>query len=247
MKKYISLLLSLVFILSLGACTGSSEEDDGKALETADSYIDMQNNSGSIDLTEDVAKTLLGVYGSEKLGLQKDISEYTLKLSAAKYNDADGCKVEAFLEKSETPEGTFMIVGSTCYVYDKTQMKYIPLSNTPSKDNTSTTAPVETSGTTALNIPDDPEITFQYHKENNYLMRQRFSQYDIAKLGLSKAVSEYVFIVNGNSGYTVDGTKIYYVDVHEKNGDSIGVRLAFSENGEYAYDSDAYMYKKLEK
>ena len=78
-------------------------------------------------------------------------------------------------------------------------------------------------------------------------MRQRFSQYDIAKLGLSKAVSEYVFIVNGNSGYTVDGTKIYYVDVHEKNGDSIGVRLAFSENGEYAYDSDAYMYKKLEK
>ncbi len=247
MKKYISLLLSLIFVISLGACDGLGQEDDGKALETADSYIDMQNNSGSIDLTEDVAKTLLGVYGSEKLGLQKDISEYTLKLSAAKYNDADGCKVEAFLEKSETAEGTFMIVGSTCYVYDKTQMKYIPLSNTPSKGNTSTTASAETSGTTALNIPDDPEITFQYHKENNYLMRQRFSKYDIAKLGLSKSVNEYVFIVNGNSGYAVDGIKIYYVDVHEKNGDSIGVRLGFSEDDEYTYDSEIDLYKKIEQ
>ncbi len=247
MKKYISLLLSLIFVISLGACNGLGQEDDGKALETADSYIDMQNNSGSIDLTEDTAKTLLGVYGSEKLGLEKDISEYNLKLSAAKYNEVDGCKVEAFLEKAETVEGTFMIVGSTCYVYDKTQMKYIPLSNIASKGNTSTTASDETSGTTALNIPDDPEITFQYHKENNYLMRQRFAQYDIAKLGLSKAVSEYVFIVNGNSGYALDGTKIYYVDVYEKNGDSIGVRLGFAENGEYAYNPDADIYTKLEK
>lgn len=247
MKKYISLLLSLIFVLSLGACNGSGQEDDGKALETADSYIDMQNNSGSINLTEDVAKTLLGVYGSEKLGLQKDISEYTLKLSAAKYNDADGCKVEAFLEKSETPEGTFMIVGSTCYVYDKTQMKYIPLSNTPSKDSTSTTAPAETSGTTALNIPDDPEITFQYHKENNYLMRQRFAKYDVAKLGLSKPVNEYVFIVNGNSGYALDGVKVYYVDVYEKNGESVGVRLGFSEDAEYTHDSELSIFKKIEQ
>lgn len=247
MKKYISLLFSLVFILSLGACTGSNQEDDGKALETADSYIDVQNNSGSINLTEDVAKTLLGVYGSEKLGLQKDIREYTLKLSAAKYNDADGCKVEAFPEKSETPEGTFMIVGSTCYVYDKTQMKYVSLSVSDSKDTSSTAKPDETIGTTALNIPDDPEITFQYHKENNYLMRQRFSKYDIAKLGLSKAVNEYVFIVNGNSGYAVDGIKIYYVDVHEKNGDSIGVRLGFSEDAEYTYDSEIGIYKKIEQ
>ena len=56
MKKYISLLLSLVFVLSLGACTGSSEEDDGKALETADSYIDMQTTAVLLTLRKTLQK-----------------------------------------------------------------------------------------------------------------------------------------------------------------------------------------------
>lgn len=247
MKKYISLLLSLLCVLSLGACTGLGEEDDGKALETADTYIDMQNNSGSVSLTEDAVKTLLGVYEPETLGLKKTIDEYTLKLSAAKYNEADGCKVEAFYEDSETPEATFMIVGNKYYVYNKKQAKYVPISVSESKVSSSASSSDKTTETTAPEIPDDPEITFQYHKENNYIMRKRFAKYDIADLGLSKEVSEYVFIINGNSGFAIDGTKIYYVDVHEKNGDSVGVRLAFSEEGEYTYDPELVIYTKLEK
>ncbi len=247
MKKYISLILALIFVLSLGACAGLSQEDDGEALETADTYIDVQNNGGSIALTEDTAKILLGVYTPEQLGLEKTIEEYTLKLSAAKYNDADGCKVEAFDEDAKTAEATFMIVGNTCYVYDQKQAKYIPLSTSEQTNKTTASSKgEETQGTTGPNIPDDPEITFQYHKENNYLMRQRFSKYDIETLGLTKAVDEYVFIVNGRSGYSLEGTLIYCVDVHEKNGDKVGVNLAFSDDAEFTYDEKYHIYMKIE-
>lgn len=243
MKKYISLFLSLIFVLSLASCTGSGTEDDGKALETADSHINIENSGGSISLTEDAAKILLGAFDSEKLGLKNEISEYTLKLSATKYNNADGCKVEAFSEDSETAEGTFMIVGNSCYVYSKTQMKYVPLNASAVVTETSNAS----SGTTSSTIPDDPEITFQYHKGNNALMRKRFGEYDIAKLGLSKGVNEYVFVVNGRGSKTADGTEIFYVDVYEKNGDSVDVKLAFSENGEFVFDSEKGNYNKLEK
>lgn len=247
MKKYISLILALIFVLSLGACAGLGEEDDGKALETADTYIDMQNNGGSISLNEDTVKTLLGVYTTEQLGLKKAIEEYTLKLSPAKYNDMDGCKVEAFDEDEKNAVATFMIVGNTCYVYNKSQDKYIPLSvSSQSNKPTNSTTGEETQGTTALNIPDDPEITFQYHKENNYHMRQRFSKYSVETLGLSKAIEEYVFIVNGHSGYALDGTFIYYVDIYEKNGDQVGVTLGFSEDAEFIFDSEIGLYKKIE-
>ena len=246
MKKYISLFLALIFVLSLGAC-GSGQEDDGKALETADTYIDIQNNGGSIDLTEDTAKTLLGVYTPQQLGLQKEIYEYTLKLSATKYNDTEACKVEALDEDSNNVTATFMIVGSDCLVYDKKQAKYISLSNSGKTDKPSASvAGDENIETTTINIPDDPEITFQYHKENNYLMQQRFSKYDIATLGLSKPIEEYVFIVNGKSGYALDGSFIYYVDVHEKNGDKAGVTLGFSEDAEFIYDSEVALYSKIE-
>jgi len=79
-------------------------------------------------------------------------------------------------------------------------------------------------------------------------MQQRFSEYDYATLGLSKEVSNYVFVVNGKSGYALDGVKVYYVDVHEKNGDNTGVRLGFSAEGDdYIYNSEYKIYEKIEK
>lgn len=245
MKKYIFLILSLVLVLSLGACKGTGEEDESQIMETANTYIDFQNDNVSIALTEDTAKTLLGVFTPEQLHLKKSIDEYELKLSKAKYNGEDGCKVEAFAD-GELPEGTFMIVGKDAYVYNQKKKKYVLLSADNSKTSTKTTTE-KTDDTTKEEIPDDPEITFQYHKGNNQLMRKRFAKYDIAQLGLSKEVSEYVFIVNGNSGFALDGQKIYYVDVYEKNGEETGVRLGFSEDAEYVHNPELVIYEKLEK
>lgn len=246
MKRYAFLLLSLLLVLTLGACKGTVEESESQIMETANTYIDVENNNASITLTEDTVKTLLGVYTPEQLKLEKGIEEYELRLSNAKYNGEDGCKVEAF-SNTETPAGTFMIVGNNTYVYNKQQQKYVLLSIKENKTTTTEDTTRDSSSTTKEEIPDDPEITFQYHKENNHLMRKRFEKYDIAQLGLSKAVSEYVFIVNGNSGFALDGKKVYYIDVYEKNGDETGVRLGFSEDAEYVHNPELVIYEKLEK
>lgn len=245
MKKCFALCLALVILLCFASCDGKEYEDDGKALETADTYIAVENNGGSIDLNEDSAKTLLSIYTPEQLGLKKTIDNYSLVLSATKFDGETGCKIEAFAEKAETPEGVFMIVGNTHYVFNKVQNKYVPITTkTTVKPTNGTTQATE--GTTALNIPDDPGISFQYHKENNHLMRERFSKYDYKALGLEKAVAEYVFVVTSTPATATDGETVYIVTVHEKNGDETGVKLAFSEKGEYIRNAEKQVFEKLE-
>lgn len=246
MKKYFALLLVVSILFCFASCNGKEYEDDGKALETADTYIAVENNNGSIDLNEDTAKTLLGVYTPQQLGLKNTIENYRLVLSATKFEGKDGCKIEAFAEKSETPEGVFMIIGNTHYVFNKAQNKYVPINATANQKPVTDATGEEAEGTTALNIPDDPEISFQYHKENNYLMRERFSKYGYKALGLTKELAEYVFIVTGTPATAADGEKVYIVTVHEKNGDETGVKLAFSENGEYIHNSEKQVFEKLE-
>ncbi len=242
MKKYFALVLTLVMLLSLVACGGKEYVDDPHALETADTYYGVENNAGSITLTPDSAKVMLGVYSAKQLGLEKTIDQYDLVLSATTYEGKDGCKIEAFADGEKTAEGTFLIIGTQCYIYDAKTEKYTPLSTSATKSaGEKTTSPADT-------IPDDPDITFQYHKENNYLMQQRFSKYEYAKLGLAKEVSEYVFVVNGKSGKALDGATVYYVDVYEKNGEQTDVRLGFSaENKDYIYDTDIKIYAEIEK
>ncbi len=241
MKKYFALVLTLVMLLCLGACGDKEYVDDPHALETADTYYGVENDGGSVNLTPDSAKVMLGVYTAKQLGLKNTIDQYDLVLSATAYEGKQGCKIEAFAEGEKKAEGTFMIIGTQCYVFDAQAKKYVPLSSGSGKTTTAnSTSPADT-------IPDDPEITFQYHKENNYLMQQRFSEYDYAKLGLSKEVSNYVFIVNGKSGVGLDGATVYYVDVYEKNGEDTGVRLGFSaEDIDYIYNSEYKIYEKIE-
>ncbi len=242
MRKYLSLALALFLVVSLAACSDKTPVDDGSALETADNIIDVTNNGGSIDMNEDTAKTILAIYTPEQLRLKDTIDMYSLVISATKYNGAAGCKVEAFADGAKEAEGVFMIIGTDCYVFDVAQNKYVPIigkSNSP--------ATQQAGESTTANIPDDPEITFQYHKENNYLMRQKFSAYDIAALGLEKAVEEYVFVVNGVSAYAVDGEMVYIVEVYKKNGEKVDVRVAFSEDAEYIYNEETKLFEKLEK
>ena len=241
MKKYFALVLTLVMLLSLAACGERKYYDDPHALETADTYYGIENNGGSINLTPDSAKVMLGIFSAKQLGLKNTIDQYDLVLSAATYEGSAGCKVEAFAEGEKKAEGTFMIVGAQCYVYDAKTEGYKLLSTSGTQTVTKETT------STANTIPDDPEITFQYHKENNYLMQQRFSKYDYATLGLEKEVSNYVFIVNGKSGYAMDGEYAYYVDVYEKNGDNTGVRVGFNENAEYIYNAEYAVYVLIEE
>ena len=54
--------------------------------------------------------------------------------------------------------------------------------------------------------------------------------------------------MNGKSGYALDGAMVYYVDVHEKNGDNTGVRLGFSAEGnDYIYNSELSLYQEIEE
>ena len=246
MKKYLALCLVLVMLLCFASCDGKGYEDDGKALETADTYIAVENNSGSINLTEDTAKTLLGIYTPKQLGLKNTIDNYRLVLSATKYEGEVGCKIEAFAEKTETPEGVFMIIGNAHYVFNKTQNKYVPIIAKNTQKPTANATGDVTEVTTALNIPDDPEISFQYHKENNHLMRERFSKYDYKTLGLEKPLAEYVFVVTGTPATATDGETVYIVTVYEKNGDETAVKLAFSENGEYIRNAEKQVFEKIE-
>ncbi len=241
MKKYFALVLTLVVLLSFAACGGKEYVDDPHALETANTYYGVENNAGSITLTPDSAKVMLGVYSPKQLGLEKTIDQYDLVLSATTYEGKDGCKIEAFAEGEKNAEGIFLIIGTQCYVYNAKTEKYTSLSISATK------AAGDKTTSSADTIPDDPDITFQYHKENNYLMRERFSKYEYAKLGLAKEVSEYVFIVNGNKGVAIDTVEVYYVDVYEKNGENTGVRLGFSADGDdYIYNAEYKVYEKIE-
>mgnify|MGYP003290978841 CR=1 FL=1 len=238
MKKIISVALALLLFVSLTGCDGSGQEDEGKVLETANTHIDVSNNSGSIDVNEDTAKLLLGIYSPKQLGLVNPIEDYNLTLSAIEYDGKSGCKVEAFAEDADAAEGVFMILGTTCYKYDSKKKDFVPIV-------TNKTTEAETKNNGEQIIPDDPEITFQYHKENNKIMRDKFSKYDIKDMGLDKPVTELVFIVTGHTGYSTDFEKVYIVEVHEKNGELKETKLAFSEKGEFVYLPRTQLYEKL--
>ena len=84
MKKIIALLLIISCISIFASCGKNEYIDDGKALETAETVIEITGNAGSIDLDENAARTLLEVYDIESLGLSKDIyevNELTKKLN----------------------------------------------------------------------------------------------------------------------------------------------------------------------
>ena len=167
MKKIIAILLILSCIAVFAAC-GKNEEDDGKALETAETYVEITGNAGSLTLDENVARTLLEVYDKELLGLSKDIYEYELKLSATRFMEKDACLVEAFLEGAEKPEGTFVILGQQCYVYNSKKQKYLLL--------TVDGQVVESSSpdTTQSSEPSSTEKAFEYDEEKNKKLHEPF-------------------------------------------------------------------------
>ncbi len=237
MKKIIAILLILCCFAVIAACE-KEPVDDGKALETAETYIEITGNAGSLSLDENVARTLLEVYPKESLGLSKDIYEYELRLSATRFLDSDACLVEAFLENSEAPEGTFIILGQQCFVYNMKTKKYLLLTVDGAVEfNSSVTETKDQSSTT--------ESAFQYDEDNNEKLQERFSSYSKKQLGLDKDISEYILVVPGTTTTAANGETVYVIRLYEKNGEAINHTVAFNENGNYVFDYEGNRYVKL--
>ena len=238
MKKIIAILLILSCIVVFAAC-GKNEEDDGKALETAETYVEITGNAGSLTLDENVARTLLEVYDKEILGLSKDIYDYELKLSATRFMEKDACLVEAFLEGAEKPEGTFVILGQQCYVYNSKKQKYLLLT---------TDGQVVESGspdTTQVSEPSSTEKAFEYDEENNKKLHERFDSYTKEQLGLKKEITEYILVVPGTTTTAEDGKTVFVVRLYEKDGKVINDTVSFNDDGSYMFDYEANKYKKI--
>ncbi len=238
MKKIIVVLLILGCISIFAACE-KKPVDDGKALETAETYVEITGNSGSLSLNEDVARTLLEVYPAESLGLLKEIYDYDLKLSATRFLDNDACLVEAFSEGAEKPEGTFIILGQQCFVYDKKTQSYLLLTVDGAVEivSDSVDSTKEQSSTT--------EPAFKYDENNNRKLQEKFSSYSKNKLGLDKELSEYVLVVPGTTTTAENGETVYVIRLYEKNGEATNSTLAFNENGNYVFDYEINKYVEL--
>lgn len=238
MKKIISILLVLSFIVVLASC-GKNEEDDGKALETAETFVELTGNAGSISLNEDVARTLLEVYPKEDLGLSKELYDYDLKLSATRFSGSDACLVEAFSDKEEKPEGTFVILGQQCFVYNAKQKKYLLLTVDGPKE---VETKAENSSTTeAETFPTVDEI----EKKNNENLQGLFKDYSKEELGLEKEITEYFLVVTGTTTTAEDGELVYVVRLKDSNGEFINDTVAMNDNGNYMFDYEINKYKKL--
>ena len=238
MKKLIAILLMLSCVLVFAACGKNNEPvDDGKALETAETVIEITGNAGSIDLDENAAKTLLSFFDKESLGLSKDIYEYELKLSPTRFMEKDACLVEAFDEGAEKPEKTFMFFDQKFFVYDQTKKEYLLLTvDGPVKYEPST----ESSEQSSAN-----GNAFQYDEENNKKLQEKFSSYDKSKLGIDKEISEYVLVATGITTVAENGETVYVIRIYEKTGEVTNKTLAFNANGNYVFDSASNQYIKL--
>ncbi len=238
MKKIIAILLILSCISIFASCGKNKEQvDDGKALETAETVVEITGSAGSIDLDENVARTLLEVYDKESLGLSKDIYEYELKLSPTRFMEKDACLVEAFIDGAEKPEGTFIILGQQCFVYNQKRKEYLLLTVDGPVKPVSTTENSEQPSTT--------EPAFKYDEENNRKLQEKFSSYSKSKLGIEKDISEYILVVTGTTTTAENGETVYIIRLYEKTGEITNQPLAFNEDGNYVFDFETNQYVKL--
>lgn len=236
MRKIIAILLILSCVSIFAAC-GKETVDDGKALETAETYVELTGDAVSFDLDENVAMTLLEIYDRESLGLSKDIYDYDLKLSTTRFLEKDACLVEAFLDGEEKPEGTFIILGEQCFVYNQKRQEYLLLTLDGPVKYSTTTEKQEDDSTT--------ESAFIYDEDNNLKLQEKFSSYSQRNLDIDKEISEYILVAAGTSTTAEDGETVYVVRLYEKDGTPTNKTLAFNENGNYVFNFKIDRYEKL--
>ncbi len=267
MKKIISLCLVAMLLVAFCSC-GRGEEDDGKALLTADSTINVTSNAGVITLNEDVAAIMLGVFSPEHLGLSDIIQNYELKLGATKVFGNDACLVEAYADGSDSPEGIFAILGQECYVFKNNQYMLLtvdgPIEVTTNPavvvspdesagdeantNNTDSQSETNDAGQVTTTQPQtNPQLPsgMQYNAENDKNLKENFSSYSKEALGIEKELDEYILIATGNSATATDGEKVYIVYLYEKDGTKTSFKLAITDNGAYKFNETNKKFEKL--
>lgn len=241
MKKMILLAVITVGVFSFAACSGGHTDGDN-VLETANTVYNVSGNGASVALDENTAKTLLGAFSSETLGLVNAIDEYELKLSPTKISGTDACAVEAYDGDSEAPEGRYAICGTDCYIYDSSKQRYLKLT-TKGAVEISETDSVADSVSETENVNSD----FIYDKDNNSVLQKKFAVYDRKTLGIEKDLSSYVLVTSGTAATAADGKTVCVVRLYEKNGEFTGVSFAFNESADYIFSEKDGNYQKLKK
>lgn len=232
MKRFVSIILAVCCVLCLVSCSDKNDKDN--ALETANTVYDVTGEGSKVSVDENTAKTLLGAFTPEILGIVNPIDEYTLKLGVTRLMGEDACMVEAYNDGSEAPEGVFAIMGTDCYVYDSKLERYLLLT---------TKGRVEVEETVAESQTET--LVFAYDKDNNNALQKRFSPYEAKELGLNNKLSEYVLVMEGTTAIATDGETVYVVSVYDKNGKKTDARLAFNEQNDYVFNKKTDKFEEI--
>ncbi len=246
MKKTIILSLVLSLLILTAACGRGSDN----ALATADTKIEVTGGNGSISVDENVVRTILDSYSHEALGLEKKISEYTLKLSNTVVNGVDGCLIEVFDGEAEgAAAGTFALVGMDLYIHDADVGEFKLLkgvsagSTAPEANSEQNTVPATiAAATTAAPVTTTEPFN---EEENNNAIRARFEKYAPEELWLKNPITEYVFTPVAAVAEGDDGETVYVVKILEKDGTATGIYAAFNEEHEYRYNGALSVYERL--
>lgn len=228
----IAVVLALSVIFAFCACSGGST-DDG-TLETADSTINVADDAGTVSLTEETVRSLLGAFDRKVLGLEKEFEKYTLRLSQGTALGHDACIVEAMDGDAADPAAQYAIIGYNCFILDKESGEYLIMT----KDGS---FPV------SVNEPEPETVEgsdFTYDAENHKALLAKFKKYTPAQLGTEKEITEYILVTEGNMSTASDGETVYTVFVYEKDGMRTDTMLAFNEKGVYAF-GESGVFEKL--
>lgn len=243
MKRISLLLAAIITICCLTACGENVRTTKMSNEKAENTVVSVENVGGSIDMDEDSAKTLLGIYSSKELGIKGDIDEYTLVITSADKKGISGAEIKAYDPEADVeddePEATFIISGTECYKYDAKTKKYVSLSG---KGELTTQKADKKPANKKTTVADD--VSFPYHKGNNDALQERFAKYDLSAVGLKKDISNYVFVITARTGTAADGSVINIVELYEKDGTDTGITFGVGAS-DYRYDEKSDFYVQL--
>ncbi len=225
----LSCLTGLVFLCACGSNDTLKGEGSGQNLQ-----IGAGENALTVD--EGTIKDLLAAYPQEVIGLKNDLYDYTFKLTADKFKDADAVKAEAFYGDEDACEATYMYTGTQIYLYNTSKKKYLLLTMKGAVDETKAEP-----ATKNVHQITDEEIA----EDNNKVLKGRYKGYDLSVVNLPKDISEYNLVVTGTPATAADKKQVYVIKVMEKTGEDTGVRFAVGESGDYYFNVEKNAYVKL--
>ncbi len=239
MKKIITIIVAVVLTaVILFVISWCQKHNSDSHLETADSAFEVSNAIGTVTVTEDVAKTMLGQYSEKILGISKPINEYVMKLSPTRLFNEDACLVELFLNESdESASATFAILGYDCFVYDikKDEFLLLTLNGAFSVEITTTVQSEES--TTAL----------FYDIENDKKLHKLLDEYTASELGFKESPADYKIVATGGMTVADDGETVFILRMYLNDGTKTNYTCAFNDSGVYKYDTSLQKYVKLDK